>query len=234
MQRTEHDFPPQPGNAGLGEIAYETLRKAIITHELRPNEKISEGSLVERFGLSRSATRVAISRLSAKQLVSSRSSKTQVIAPLSLGQVTQIFQARNLLEPEAARLAAGHVNVQDLLESNAACLRPYRPGNKAEEFAFLEANQAFHLYVASASGNPHLCQFIEQLHDHTMRILWLSLQIENRPGVWHAGHEEIIEALAAGDGDRASQMALDHLQAGQILIYEILSTSEALSQQALS
>lgn len=209
----------------LAAQAYHCLLRAIVTHKLAPGERVSETSLVRRFGLSKSAVRSAMARLSAAGFIVSLSAKTQIVAHLTMGEVRSIFQLRNLLEPNAARAAAGRVDAAGLKRLDAACEAKYTFGNNDEEFAFLEANKSFHLAIAKAAGNAIQFSFIERLHEMAQRILWVSLQIENRHNMWSHGHKDIVAALINGDGDKAASRALAHLQAGQRMVYEVLASS---------
>lgn len=211
------------------EVVYRRLKRAIATHELAPSQKISENLLVRDYGFGKAAVRAAIGRLTDDGLIVSRSPKLQTVAPLTMSDIRQTFHLRNLLEPEAARLAAGRANIERLRELNATCQQPYRFGDGEQEYAFLLANGAFHLAIAQAAGLPRLTHWITQLHDQAVRILWVSLKVENRPEVWSHGHDEIIDALARGSGDIAAAIAKRHLHAGQRLVFEILSSFSSLN-----
>jgi len=223
FSETQGTNPGSPSN--LANDAHIKIKNAIIRHEIKGGEKVSEQRLVERFALTKAATRTAIKRLIADGLMTAESPKTTIVTPLTLAGVRSVFQARNILEPEAAKLAAGKVDPTSLQKLNERCRAGYRFGDGEQEFAFLTANRNFHLEIARSSQNSFLSDFISQLHDHAMRILWISLKIENRAEVWQHGHEDIIEALLSGDSFGAGVTALTHLQSGQRLVYEILSSS---------
>ena len=208
--------------------AYRLLKRAIITHELAPSQKVSENLIVDQFALTKSAARAAVASLVFEGLIVARSPKLQVIAPLTMADIRETFRLRNLLEPEAARLAAGKADITHLRALNAQCQQPYRIGDRDEEFGFLMANAGFHIAIAQSAGLPRLARWIEELHDQTMRCLWISLQAEGRAGAWAHGHDEILEALEAGDSEAAAAIALAHLHAGQRLIFDILSSMTPL------
>lgn len=204
--------------------AYRRIKRAIITHDLAPSQKISENMLVEEYDLTKSAVRAAVTSLTFEGLIVSRSSKFQTVAPLTMANINETFRLRNILEPEAVRLAAGKADVDHLRELNELCQRPYTAGDRDDEYEFLTANALFHIAIAQGSGMPRLAQWIEQLHDQTMRCLWISLQVEGRPDVWSHGHDEIIDALEKGDGEKAVGIARAHLHSGQRLVFDILSS----------
>nr|WP_279391833.1 GntR family transcriptional regulator [Shimia aestuarii] len=218
----------------LSDVAYDAIKKDIITHRLPPQSKISEGRLVDSMGLSRAPIRSALARLQSEGFVYLQTSKTQLVAPLNLARCEEVFHLRNILEPDAARQAAGKVDAEELHRLNEACAKNYTAGNADEEYELLLANKEFHLAIVRASGNDLQAQFIERLQDIAMRILWVSLRVSNRSIVWSEGHLEIIEALIAGDGDRAYKEALVHLTNGQDIVNQILKHSSVLRQVNLS
>lgn len=209
----------------LSHQAYLLLRRAIVTHELAPGERVSESSLVGQFNLTKSAVRSAMTRLSSEQFIVASSPKIQTIAPLTMDEVRSVFQMRNLLEPNAARAAAGKIDRALLQRLDAVCEADYTFGDHDQEYAFLEANKNFHMAIAEAAGNQFQTGFVGRLHDAAMRILWVSLQIENRSSVWRHGHQDIVAALIEGDGNSAADLALKHLLGGQRLVYEVLASS---------
>lgn len=214
--------------------AYQRIHRAILTHELAPEERVSEALLETRFGIGKAAVRTALTRLSADGLIITRSSKIQVVAPLTMKDVRSVFQMRNLIEPDAARKAAGRIDLGLLHRLNEACQADYVFGDKNQEYEFLIANRDFHLAIASACGNPIQEKFIRTLQDLGMRIQWVSLQIENRAEVWRHGHEEIIEALMQQDGAKAAECALEHLMNGERLVYEVLSTASQFEKTTIT
>lgn len=216
------------GSSTLIERAYWQIKEAILTHQLRPSERISEGRLTAQYGLGKAAIRIALARLAQEQLVIFRSARTQVVAPLTWAGIREIFHLRVLLEPDAAMQAAGRVDVNQLNELNRRCQERYTPGDAREELRFLLANQDFHLAIARSSGNERQARIIEQLHDSVARILWMALKIERRPEVWSHGHDEIIAALAAGNGQEAAAQAKRHLMEGQNVVMNVILSSPEL------
>lgn len=223
----------EAGNGSLNERAYSEIKLAVITHLLRPGQKVSEGMLAEKFKLTKAPVRAAMRRLVEDGLIVTKSSKLQTIAPLTFTEIREVFTLRNLLEPEAAREAARWADIGELRRLNTACMRNYAFGEPREELAFLESNKAFHVAIARASRNARLSRWIEQLQDAAMRILWFALQIDNRPQTWAQGHAEIIEAFEHRDGEAVAKKAREHLLLGQQTVLDVLMTSSKLKNFSL-
>lgn len=209
-------------DGALNARAYSEIKRGIITHRLKPSQRISETLLSDMFELGRASVRAAIARLIEDGLIVSRSTKTQIVAPLTFADIRETFALRATLEPEAARLAAGKADIAELRRLNALCMRPYRFGDAREELAFLEANRTFHMAIAEAAHSPRLTRWIGQLQDAAMRVLWVTLKVDGRPQVWSHGHDDIIAALEAGDDVAAAARAGEHLSKGQQTVFEVL------------
>ena len=88
------------------DIAYERLRDDIIHWRLEPGTPLAEIEVSARIGVSRTPVREALSRLINEGLVSNTSGRTAVVTPVSRAQIEQLFELREALETQAARLAA--------------------------------------------------------------------------------------------------------------------------------
>ncbi len=206
----------------LTDQAYNSVKRAIITHELLPSAKISEAQLARLFGCGMASVRAAVRRLAGEGFIIAAPRCKHRVAALTLAEIQNTFDLRNLLEPEAARQAAGQLDRDELLRLNDLCQQGYVPGDTESEYQFLQANSAFHNAIANGAANPRLAAWIKQLQDSAMRILMLVLRVEGQADRWSHGHDEIIDALTRGDGERAKEIALTHLLDGQRRVFDVL------------
>jgi len=183
--------------------AYERVRQAIVAVELAPGTAISEVQLVDRFGLSRAAVRAALARLRTEGLVRAEPRRGHVIAPLTMRDVTEIYDLRLLLEPPAAGAAAGKMSRAELSRLRELCEPVPDLDDSASAQRFLRTNNAIHLSIAAAAGNRRTAAIVAQLLDDSERARLIAL----RAGAADHGvraHEEHLELLAAlGNGDGA-------------------------------
>lgn len=210
--------------------AYDHLKLDVITHRLKPGQKVSEARLTEHCQRSRASVRAAMVRLTQEGLMVQTSPKTTIIAPLTLRGISEVAHLRLLLEPDAARAAALTMDAAQLEALNAACDPALSPGLEDEDY--LLANRAFHMAIAEAAGRPLQAQWIGRLQDHAMRHLWLNIQSKDEQG-WAQGHRDIIAAIAARDPEAAARCAENHLRAGQTATLARLAESEGLAEEGL-
>jgi DNA-binding GntR family transcriptional regulator len=98
----------------LTERAYERLRRDIISCAIAPGSEISESQLSTLYKLGKAAIRVALTKLSHDGLVRAIPRRGYMVVPITLKDIHDVFELRVMLEPTAARMAAGKVNTQHL------------------------------------------------------------------------------------------------------------------------
>lgn len=212
----------------LAETAYDLIKRAIIRCDLDPGQPVTEEQLAERFGLGRAAVRPALKRLYQEQLVQTITRQRYVIPPITLKDAHDLFDLRLLLEPVAARRAAGRVDPLQLQRLDELCRARYQLGDRDSAEAFLRANTEFHVTVARASGNAILAEVIANLLDREERLNHLAHMLHDRNQDAYHEHHELVEALVSGDGARAEQVMTDQIRAARAFVIEALTTSPSI------
>jgi DNA-binding GntR family transcriptional regulator len=199
---------------------YAVLRARILAGELEPGRRLRQEALAEQLGVSRTPLREALRRLSSEGLVEIRPHHGAAVAPFSADDMAAAFMARLLLEPPAARLAAEARQPTDLARMREAIAAHRRRGASIEEL--FGANRAFHVAVTGASGNPFLLRFAEQMWAAALGFPIYSRQAEPAARVLAdaAEHEQIADAVEAGDGDAAEALMHAHIDAARVAFVE--------------
>lgn len=213
------------GNANLNEMAYRTIKEDIISCALQPGEAISQAVLAARYELSKAPIRSALVRLRQEGLVISRGRMGNIVSPITLRDVQEIFQLRLVLEVAAIKLAAGNVDPACIRELNNAVLAGYAPGDDRSEAAYLRANREFHRYVAEESGNQRLAALVIDLMEQHERIVHLALSLQRREHEFLHFHNELVDALSEGDAERAAEFTERALRGGQKKVMDALMFS---------
>lgn len=219
----------------LNLTAYVAIKRDIVRCELKPGSQISEHGLVERYDLGRAAVRTALNRLFQEGLVRPVPRQGYVIAPITLKNVRDLFDVRVLLEPEAARLAAGRASSGELEELAELCRSArYRLGDVASAEEFLRRNTAFHVGIAKASGNDRLATIIASLLDEMERLFHLGLMLRDRNDEMYHEHHDLVDALMAGDGARAARVVVEQIETAQQMVTDALLSSSKLAEKNLA
>ena len=219
----------------LNDTAYATIKDDIISCVLQPGEDVSEGTLAARYELGKAPIRSALMRLRQEGLIISRGRQGNAVSPVTLRDVREVFQLRLVLEVAAVRLAAGKVDAERIRDLNRAAHAPYEPGNRESESAYLRANREFHRYVAEASGNRRLASLVVALMEQHERIVHLGLALQNREQEYHHIHDELVDALIGGNGERAAELTESALRGGQRKVMEAMAdTATPVSVRSLN
>jgi DNA-binding GntR family transcriptional regulator len=213
---TDHAHGARPGTraspkagtkASAKDEVYARIREQIISFGLKPGERWSEAQLAERFDVGLASIRSALPRLVQEGLLLNQRRRGHLVRPLTLKDMLQVYQMRALIEPEAAALAAGSVDVDRLAALDDDTPSPDR----------LAANRAFHMAIAEASGNELMAAWVGQLQDLAIRFQYLLSRYQVSREEWGHSHDRIIDALRRGEADQAREAMGDHIARGREL-----------------
>ncbi len=215
--------------ASLTEQALDTLRRDILSTRMAPGEALSEAATAQRLGLGKAPVRAALARLAEEGLVQALPRRGWVVSLVTIRDIHEVFDLRLLLEPEAARRAAGRVDAEALRRLDAVCAEGYRPEDPASAAAFLAANRGFHVAVAELSGNTRLARQIGRLLDESTRMLVLGLRRRDRSGEMAHEHLALIEALALGRAEAAASLMQEQVAESRAMVLAALTAPDALT-----
>jgi len=204
----------------LQEQLFDDIKRRVITCELAPGSDISENSLATEYAVTKAPVRSALMRLKEAGWLQSVPRKGHVVMPLSYKDIDEVFDARELIEPQTARLAAGHVSKSYLTALNHACTVEYDLDDVEGKRKFLLANAAFHIGIGQACGNSILSTMLAQLHEKSLRILYFSVNSANRSKSWRTGHDSMIAMLLEGDAEGAYQETLEGIRRSRKSVME--------------
>jgi DNA-binding FadR family transcriptional regulator len=122
------------------------------------------------------------------------------------------MQARTVVEPELARLAALSATSAQFADMRKLCSEMRRAPTWE---AYAELDWQFHNLIAEATGNVLLVEIQRLLNGVRRFVVWGNLvkRAKGPPSDYHSfgEHEEILEAIQSRDGDRAMRAMLSHL-----------------------
>ena len=110
----------------------------------------------------------------------------------------------------------------------------YDPDDPESITRLLEANTAFHMAVAAGTGNERLVGMVGDLLREMERILHFSYTLSDRNQETYREHQDLIDALAAGDGARAERLVSEHLTVDRGVVLEAVLTSPGLQSVNLA
>ena len=194
----------------LSDEVFDRLRDSIVRGELVPGEKVRDGELAERLGLSRTPVREALARLADTGLVEARPGVYTRITTLNRRDVEKTLAVLRSLDQLALETAVPLMTRQDLERMREANRDFERAGAANDTSAALAADDRFHAVPIAAADNPVLSRIIEQLHPQIHRILYrkFSTLLGGRNTIEH--HDQLVEVCATGDAHAAAELSGHH------------------------
>ena len=218
----------------LTDRAYERIKHDIMTCAITPGTEVSEPQLCTHYRLGKAPVRMALIRLAHDGLLRAIPRRGYMVTAITLKDIHDVFELRLMLEPQAAHMAAGKVDVQRLRVLDEAC----RPGYQSDDIKsitrFLEANKAFHVANAQATGNGRLAIMVSQLLDQMTRLLHLSLGLRNRSQEMQHEHRALVKALARGDSETAERISREQIEAARGMVLSAIMTSNTVMNLAIT
>ncbi len=210
---------PRTVQPSLNKIAFQRIKRDIITCALEPGREVTEAELATRYALGKSPIRAALLGLSQEGFLRAIPRRGYLIAPITMRDGQDIIQVRLLLEPTAARLAAGRLSDEQLKRLEELCRVRSKPGEGSSDVA-VNAHRELHLIIATASGNQRLAMVLARLYDHIERLMYVGVSRISPEEM--AGYLPLVGAMAVGDGDLASRLMVEQIELGRKRILEAL------------
>jgi DNA-binding GntR family transcriptional regulator len=210
-------------NLTLREQVLEHLREEILSSRLEPGAELNEVALATSLGVSRGPIREALGRLAAEGLVTMTPRRGAIVTKLSKQEFMDAYQVREALESLAIRLAVPRLTEEGRAELHRMSSEMRRLAQADDSNAFFEINRHFHEKLVAASGNQRLQAMHEQLLGQMGRLLRKSAELRGGLGESATAHEAILEAVDAGDAERAAQLMAEHIEVPQ----RVLDSPEA-------
>lgn len=195
----------------VSETVAAAVRAMIVDGRLGAGERINEVRLSEALGVSRTPLREALNRLASEGAVASTPAIGYSVRPLSVEEFEQVYDIRPLLDPEALRLAGLPSTAQ--LSKLDALNRRFAAARDAETAITLD--DEWHLELIAACPNRVLVEMIESMMLRTRRYEVALLR--EHPNRLRAGddHDQILNALRAGDLTAACAALKTNMQSGR-------------------
>lgn len=187
------------------------IENGIVTGTLAPGSRLDEVQLASRFGVSRTPIREALMQLGAIGLVEIRPRRGAVVVDPGPNRIYEMFEVMAELEGMAGSLAARrHTEVDraNLVSAHAKCELSATSGDTD---AYYYDNEIFHHAIYEASHSGFLFDQCSVLHRRLRPYRRLQLRVRNRMKVSYGEHNGIIEAILAGEAEKARGLLRSHI-----------------------
>lgn len=209
---------PNGRQPDAAEQQYGRLRREILAGDFPPGAVLLETVLSERYGVSRTPMREALSRLAQDGLLVRSTRGFQVRLPTP-EEILEIYEARIALEATSAALAASRRTELDLARLTHLVAERRAATDRAQ---FGPLGKLWHQALRTASHNATITELLERLDNQ------LLLYPRRRPTPADTDrsveqHAEILRAIHDRDAETAQAVMRDHLRHMRDLRIEALS-----------
>lgn len=201
--------------------AYQAIKHKIVSLELPPGAVIDETALRKELGLGRTPIREALKRLALEKLVIIVPRRGMFVTDIGITDLKRLFEVRVALESLAARLAAERGRSFHWQQMETALERLPDP-DAADNQTLIAIDEACHHIMYQAADNEFLEDILTTMYALSLRLWYFSL---SKIGKMHSTileHRDILEALRAGDADRAACLLEQHIRSFQDEIQTVM------------
>lgn len=206
----------------LREAVYNGLRKAILTGEIAPDERLTEVGLGNVLGTSRTPIREALRKLEMEGLVQIIPRSGARVAPITESDLRDVLEVRRSLDSLSARLACrrGDALQKEKLWNAHQCFE--KAVADRDKAAILRADVCFHDRITEAAGNKKLIQVMNSLADQTYRYRFEYIKDDDVYRDLLEEHRRIFDAISRGNEDEAAAACEAHVDRQEVRIRKAL------------
>ena len=214
------------------ELAASRLRADIRTGALAPQKKLQLRFLCERYGMSSSPIREALSRLASEGLVTAAGQRGFWVAAATADDLYDILQFRTVVEGAALRIACERGDERWELGVVGAFHRLQKHARRRDASgAWLDAweplHKAFHMALIAACGSRRMQETSARLYDDTERYRRLYWHYQFPTEALITEHRELMEIVLACDADAAQAAHRRHMDLTFEMLAKIVRGEEA-------
>lgn len=219
------DLVPLFRPAGIGAIVAR-LEEDIIFGRLAPGARLTEDALMARFSTSRHFIRQALVEMERRGVVRRERNVGATVRSYSAEEVLQIYEVREMLTRQAMLMIALPVEPELIARLEALQAAYCDTVEKRDLRGIHEANDAFHIALFEACGNPYLVRTLTDYMGLTLPMRAKNLADADGLRVSIDHHRIMIDLLRGRDHWALAQLCVDHMQASKADYLARIATDE--------
>lgn len=208
------------GVVGVVDAVTAQLRARILRGEIRSGAPLTEAAVSQTYGVARPSAKAAIEQLVANGLLVRTAHRSARVVGIDQDTARDVYRTRARLESAALRELARSALVPTGAVAANAELEAMPPG---PDPATVDPDLRFHTALIDALGSERTARMYRSVLDEVRLCM---AQVQGRrlldAAAIAAQHAAILDALAAGDGDRAAQVLEEHLGSAEERLVEAL------------
>jgi DNA-binding GntR family transcriptional regulator len=194
------------------ERVYEHVKAMAISFEFRPGSRVNELAIARKIGVSRTPLREALNRLTADGFLTFSPKQGFFRKPLSVQEITDLYELREQMERGVARLAAERATDEDLDRLEAFLDHTGDSSGKTAS-AVLDLDEQFHEQLAAMTGNGEIMHSLKNVNDRIRFVRWVNM--DGRRDHTQGEHRAILAALRQRDAAGVEALIAGHIMMRQ-------------------
>ena len=215
--------PDTPKSESLTRSVREQLEAMILRGELVAGERLNENALAAKLNVSRGPVREATRLLAEAGLVTMIHNRGVFVREIKLEEVLHVYDVRAGLAHVAGRLAALRATPAHIAELRSLWNEMEKAIAEQNPDVYYNINRTFHARIVEISKNPRLIDFHATTERELVLFLRRGVAGASRPRMSNQQHQQILEAIAAGDEVAAAQAFETHIITGKQRMLDSLS-----------
>lgn len=195
----------------LRDVVFHTLRREILTGQMKPGERLMEVHLAGRLGVSRTPIREAIHKLEQEGLVIMTPRRGAEVAQITEKGLKDVLEVRRALDILSIELACDRMTEEEMEALGEACIGFENATEGGDAADIAKADVSLHDIIVQATGNPRLQQLLNNLSEQMYRYRFLYIRDVSQHEKLIAEHREIFESILNRDKERAKAAVKLHI-----------------------
>jgi len=204
----------------LAKMAYEAIRKSILSGQWKIGELYNEKAIAADLGISRTPVREALLELASQDLIIFLPRRGLMVNRFTRRDVDEIFEVRKAIEMAAVEKITIASPPFDLFEIEESLLNQRKAAKYRDYLAFLEADRLFHTSFSELTNNRRIIAILDNIRDMIHVMGAKALALEGRALEVIEEHQVIFEAVKKGDSEEARRAMAYHLDQSKEAVVE--------------
>lgn len=190
---------------------FHKIRDDILNGKYKQGEELREATIGEELGVSRTPVREAFRQLELEGLLKMVPNKGTYVTGITRKDIEDIYMIRSLLEGLCAKWATEHITPEQMNEMEENVYLSEFHESKGHYDQMAQMDNRFHEILYESCDSKMLEHLLRDFHQYVYRVRRMTLSSETRGKASNHEHRDIMEAIKAGDGERAEKLANLHM-----------------------
>ena len=198
------------GSDSVVDRVYEQLKAMSIGFEFKPGERLNEGELAKRLGISRTPLREALNRLNTEGFLRFAPGKGFFCRELDAHEIFDLYELRKSIEVASVRLALKRAKDEDI-DALLAFLDATGPDpGERTSVELVALDETFHERLMAMSDNAEMLRVLRNVNARIRFVRWIDMNGINR-NTTQAEHRAVVVALKARDEAACAAVLEKHI-----------------------